>query len=265
MNKKIIFFIIFSLIGVMMIRFGNAQLFQAIDFPLAKNQLELLTSSTLVSSTDNVPLKNLKLGMRHEEVKKLQKILKDLGFMPNNLSENDFFGQQTRSAVIKFQKSQGLPATGFFDEKTRDALRDYLNKKLEIKKQKLENLQKKTILNEFWANLTSTLDKTVSSTCMKSAVEKRENSLLLGWENYASKVKTAHETRKNEILSAWQISDARQRQEAIKTVWEKYRKIITEAKVEWNQLKKNAWLTFYQESKKCRALFVEPEEIEEVE
>jgi hypothetical protein len=37
------------------------------------------------------------------------------------------------------------------------------------------------------------------------------------------------------------------------------------AKIEWEQERKNTWLTFYQETKNCKALLVEPEEIEEVE
>lgn len=57
---------------------------------------------------------NLSLGMRGDQVKELQKLLK--------VEQTGYFGNVTRRAVIEFQKNNSLPATGFVGEKTRKAL-----------------------------------------------------------------------------------------------------------------------------------------------
>ena len=56
----------------------------------------------------------MKLGDRGEEVRKYQKIL---GLVPDGA-----FGNKTKNAVINFQRSNGLNATGVIDQQTRNML-----------------------------------------------------------------------------------------------------------------------------------------------
>lgn len=69
--------------------------------------------------------RNLSLYQTHEEVRQLQQYLNAHGFLiapsgpgsPNN--ETTLFGLKTYTALVKFQKSRGLPATGWFGPMTR--------------------------------------------------------------------------------------------------------------------------------------------------
>jgi N-acetylmuramoyl-L-alanine amidase len=57
---------------------------------------------------------------RGDDVKKLQVMLKTLGFYKNN--ENGIFCRQTRSALIDFQKNMGLPSDGMVGDGTLNYL-----------------------------------------------------------------------------------------------------------------------------------------------
>lgn len=70
--------------------------------------------------------RNLSLGMNGEDVRSLQKLLNNNGFVltmeglgsPGN--ETDFFGSLTKQSLIKYQIQQGIiPASGFFGDWTR--------------------------------------------------------------------------------------------------------------------------------------------------
>ena len=69
---------------------------------------------------------NLKLGMKGDDVKKLQQYLNNKGFIVSKTGigskgkENTKFGQATKSALIRFQKANGIkPASGVFGPITR--------------------------------------------------------------------------------------------------------------------------------------------------
>lgn len=69
---------------------------------------------------------NLFLGMRHADVRELQKFLNSNGFTvatsgPGSLgAETDMFGRATRAALIRFQKAHNIqPAVGFYGPTTR--------------------------------------------------------------------------------------------------------------------------------------------------
>ena len=61
------------------------------------------------------------MGMRGEEVKKLQLVLIEQGFLASGLGTG-YFGQLTKSAVVKFQMKHGLPGTGFFGPMSRGVM-----------------------------------------------------------------------------------------------------------------------------------------------
>jgi len=63
----------------------------------------------------------LSQGSRGREVRELQETLRQKGFF--SASGTDYFGPRTRDAVISFQQSVGLQATGTVDSQTWQALR----------------------------------------------------------------------------------------------------------------------------------------------
>lgn len=83
------------------------------------------TTASVPSSSGYTFTGNLSLNQENPEVKMLQQFLNTHGFIvassglgsPGN--ESTFFGAKTYSALIEFQKSVGLPATGWFGPLTR--------------------------------------------------------------------------------------------------------------------------------------------------
>ena len=63
----------------------------------------------------------LRIGVRHEIVKKVQQRLMDLGFMDND-EPTDYYGEATQQAVIHFQRQNELPMDGIVGNTTWDAL-----------------------------------------------------------------------------------------------------------------------------------------------
>ncbi|BAY08696.1 peptidoglycan-binding domain-containing protein [Calothrix sp. NIES-2098] len=63
----------------------------------------------------------LRLGSQGASVKVAQDFLKKQGFYTGNV--NGVFDKQTRSAVIKFQKSKGLKADGIIGHRTLAAMK----------------------------------------------------------------------------------------------------------------------------------------------
>jgi hypothetical protein len=87
---------------------------------------------------DYVFTRNLKYGDQGQDVKELQKILKSLGYFPNNLEPTVYFRGITRQAVKDFQEANrswilkplGLDkATGIFGANSRKRLTEILKKK----------------------------------------------------------------------------------------------------------------------------------------
>lgn len=80
-------------------------------------------SVTLSPQTNNVQTVyalTLKQGSRGEQVKTMQKKLKNWGYY--NGAVDGIFGKQTKTAVIRFQKNNGLTADGIVGAKTLSAL-----------------------------------------------------------------------------------------------------------------------------------------------
>lgn len=185
---------------------------------------------------------NLQQGARSSHVRKIQEVLKSLGYLPSNLETTEYLGPKTNEAIINFQRANGLPAAGFLGPATRAALKNAI--------------QKRNV---------AVIDRNVNIACMKTAVEKRENALLIAYDTYAGKLKTARETRKTDLLAGWSIQDPKERHTAIKAAWDKYRQSVKTATTEWNQGRKTIWTQFAQDAKNCNASAAETPNLENVE
>ena len=62
--------------------------------------------------------RDLKKGMRGDDVKQWQRLLLGQGFDPGAVT--GVFNAQTRQATIDFQTSHGLDGTGIVDQRTRE-------------------------------------------------------------------------------------------------------------------------------------------------
>src|SRR3989344_416349 len=87
--------------------------------------------------------------------------------------------------------------------------------------------------------------------CVKTAVEKRENSLIATLDSFYASMKAAFETRKTELLAAWTITDGKERRKARTEAWKKFTKTVKESKKTHQSARKEAWKTFEQEAKSC--------------
>ena len=85
------------------------------------------SGSSSSSTSSSYASTSLYPGMKgSEDVKQLQKDLTTLGFYSGNKTGN--FGDLTKEAVIKYQKSKGLTADGIAGKKTLTAIKADLNK-----------------------------------------------------------------------------------------------------------------------------------------
>jgi peptidoglycan DL-endopeptidase LytE len=64
---------------------------------------------------------DLKIGMKNDDVKQLQQILKNKGYFTYQTATG-YYGPITETAVKNFQAAVGLPKTGVFDRKTYERL-----------------------------------------------------------------------------------------------------------------------------------------------
>lgn len=74
------------------------------------------------------PVRTLKIGLRGEDVKTLQRGLKELGWLKGTVDGD--FGKITQKAVIAFQKSENIQADGIAGKVTQRNLTEALKKKL---------------------------------------------------------------------------------------------------------------------------------------
>ncbi len=101
------------------------------------------------------------------------------------------------------------------------------------------------------ATSTPPLGRQSDLVCMKNAVEKRENDLKTARENYFSKINQAYEERKNALSQAWTIENHKERQRAIHSAWQNFRKNIKSAWAEYRKAHNQIWKTFVQDRKNC--------------
>jgi peptidoglycan hydrolase-like protein with peptidoglycan-binding domain len=228
MNKKSIIIISLSVLGILAVQAAVA----VEETSLSPAPVSAESALSVVGSTPTavaVPETNLQVGTVSENVKKVQEILKSLGYLGQETQLTNYFGPKTKEAILKFQQANDLPMTGYFGPATRKALKSSI------------------------AEDVSNSNAVVDIVCMKPVVEKRENAFLSAYNVYDTKVKAAREAKKTALLAAWNIQDAKQRKEAIKQAWKTFQDSSKTAWKEFLTSKKTAWAQFEQDRKNCKA------------
>ena len=88
--------------------------------------------------------------------------------------------------------------------------------------------------------------------CVKTAVEKRENSLIATLDSFYASMKAAFETRKTELLAAWSITDGKERRKARTEAWKKFNKTFKDSLKKHRADRAAAWRTFEQDARNCK-------------
>lgn len=90
----------------------------------------LAPTTPVVAPTPTVNFQSLVKGMRSNRVVQLQKDLKTVGFFKSIWGTTGYFGDDTKNAVIAYQKSKGISPTGNYGPLTNTALQADLKKKI---------------------------------------------------------------------------------------------------------------------------------------
>ena len=89
-----------------------------------------------------------------------------------------------------------------------------------------------------------TSSSTLDRTCMATAIVARETSITTAWTSLNTKIISALAIRKTGLINAWNITDAKARNQSLSTVWKTWK---TEKKSAQELLKKDrkaAWESF---------------------
>jgi hypothetical protein len=95
--------------------------------------------------------------------------------------------------------------------------------------------------------------KEVDLTCMKNAVEKREEALKTARETYFNKISQAYDERKTALSNAWTIQNHKERQRKIHEAWNNFRKSVKSAWAEYRKAHNQIWKTFVQDRQNCKS------------
>lgn len=101
------------------------------DFKKPQVRLKEFKTNISTSQQSLVPFytftRNLYSGIKGEDVKFLEEFLKSQGFFTG--APDNSFNSTTKSSLIKYQKANNLlPATGYFDSKTRNFINSQIEK-----------------------------------------------------------------------------------------------------------------------------------------
>lgn len=105
-------------------------------------------------------------------------------------------------------------------------------------------------------NASSTVDRT----CMATAVATRETSVASAWTTFTTKMTEALATRKSGLVNAWNITDAKERHQALTAVWKTSKTATKSAHEQLKSSRKAAWETFKSTAKTSCKVEVPKEE-----
>lgn len=86
---------------------------------------------------------------------------------------------------------------------------------------------------------------------MQRAIDKRDTAVIVAADKYHADLKKALETRRDELKKAWEITEAKERRKAIRTVWDHYRKSVKDARKVMREARHTTWKQFYTDRRQC--------------
>ena len=101
------------------------------------------------------------------------------------------------------------------------------------------------------AAMTKAAKPTVDIACIKTAVDKREDALMVGWSTFNASIVTAYSTRMQALDAAWILTEAKTRIAAVKATWAAFSTAKKAAQKQWSSDRAGAWKTFGAAAKAC--------------
>lgn len=95
--------------------------------------------------------------------------------------------------------------------------------------------------------------------CVRTAVDKREGSIITAWDSLNIALTGALSARKSSLYSAWSINDQKERRTAIKNAWQTFKNLKRDSAQTFNSSRKTAWSTFKTEAKACNTKIISDE------
>ena len=97
------------------------------------------------ADTDHTSVGLIQKGSTGDEVRDIQTTLMGLGYNLNKYGVDGIYGNETKNAVIAFQKDNKLPQTGVIDEKTKSILKSKTSANTKLQRKDQNNYEEKTI------------------------------------------------------------------------------------------------------------------------
>ncbi len=102
------------------------------------------------------------------------------------------------------------------------------------------------------ATSTSPQGKHFDRACMQTVIDARETALIAEWAAYTAGITSAYSARKATLHSAWDITDRKQRREAIRAAWRVFEKSMHTVRADWKKARHDAWQKFKKDRKSCK-------------
>jgi hypothetical protein len=103
----------------------------------------------------------------------------------------------------------------------------------------------------------SSQGRQVDTSCIVSAVQKRDDAVIGSVSTYSTAVIEALGTRRDALKSAWSLQDSAKRKQAIKAAWSTFDGTWKKASTAMRQARKDAWSTFKADLKSCKQPMLE--------
>lgn len=122
------------------------------------------------------------------------------------------------------------------------------------------------VRGDMTTSASSTKSRALNTTCMSTAVEKRETALITAWSEFNNSVAEALADRKTDLMAAWTQTEVTKRSSALKTAWADWKTAKKSAHAEFKNDRKVAWETFKATAKnECKVPVPKEESLEKTE
>lgn len=122
------------------------------------------------------------------------------------------------------------------------------------------------VRGDMTTSASSTKTRALNTTCMSSAVEKRETALVTAWGDFNTSITKALTDRKAGLIAAWTQTEVTKRSSALKTTWANWKTAKKSAHTEFKADRKVAWETFKTTAKnECKVPVPKEESLETTE